>query len=65
MPAVRVDVGHLSNDGDARRLADPAFRDTLAEAVVVAIQRVYLPAQQDAATGTLRIADVMAQAQRS
>lgn len=64
MPAVRLDVGHLSNDEDARRLADAAFRDTVAEAVVVAIQRVYLPAQHDAATGTLRIADVMAQAQR-
>ncbi len=64
MPAVRVDVGHLSHDGDARRLADPAFRDTVAEALVVAIQRVYLPQAQDAATGTLRVADVMAQARR-
>lgn len=64
MPAVRVDVGHLSNDGDARRLADPAFRDTVAEALVIAIQRVYLPRAQDAATGTLRVADVMAQARR-
>ncbi len=65
MPAVRVDVGHLSNDGDARRLADPAFRDTVAEALVVAIQRVYLPRAQDAATGTLNVADVMAQARRT
>ena len=62
MPAVRVEVGHLTHPGDARRLADPAFRDTVAEAIVVAIQRTYLPREQDATTGTLRIADVMAQA---
>ncbi len=64
MPAVRVEVGHLTHAGDARRLADPAFRDTVAEAIVVAIQRTYLPREQDATTGTLRIADVLAQAQR-
>ena len=64
MPAVRVEVGHLTHAGDARRLADPAFRDTVAEAVVVAIQRTYLPREQDATTGTLRVADVMARAQR-
>ena len=64
MPAVRVEVGHLSNPGDAQRLADPAFRDTVAEAVVVAIQRVYLVGGDDATTGTLRVADVLAHAQR-
>ncbi len=31
MPAVRVEVGYLTNPGDALRLADPAFRDVLAE----------------------------------
>ncbi len=61
MPAVRTDVGHLSNAADARRLGDPAFRDTLAEAIVVAIQRVYLVGEADATTGTLRVADVLAQ----
>ncbi len=63
MPAVRVEVGHLTHAGDARRLADPAFRDTVAEAIVVAIQRTYLPREQDATTGTLRVADVLARAQ--
>jgi N-acetylmuramoyl-L-alanine amidase len=58
MPAVRVDVGYLSNAQDAARLADAAFRDTVAEAVVVALQRLYLPADADAATGTLRLADI-------
>jgi N-acetylmuramoyl-L-alanine amidase len=43
MPAVRLEVGYLSNPGDAARLADPAFRDTVAEAVLVALQQLYLP----------------------
>lgn len=64
MPAVRVEVGYLSNHGDAQRLADPAFRDTVAEAIVVAVQRVYLVREDDATTGTLRVADVLAHAQR-
>jgi N-acetylmuramoyl-L-alanine amidase len=55
MPAVRIEVGYLTNPGDAARLADPAFRDVLAEAVVAAVQRLYLPPDQDAQTGFLRI----------
>jgi len=45
MPAVRVEFGYLTNPGDASRLSAPEFRDTLAEAVVVAIQRLYAPAE--------------------
>ena len=61
MPAVVVELGYLSNPDDAARLADPAFRDVVAEAVVVAIQRLYL-AEDDAVTGSLRLADVLAHA---
>lgn len=43
MPAVRLELGYLTHPGDAARLADPAFRDTAAEAVLVALQRLYLP----------------------
>ncbi|BEP13162.1 N-acetylmuramoyl-L-alanine amidase [Acidothermaceae bacterium B102] len=43
MPAVRVELGYLSNAADARRLASAEFRDTLAEAVVAGIERLYLP----------------------
>lgn len=57
MPAVRVEAGYLSNPGDALRLADPAFRDVLAEAVAAAVQRLYLPPDEDALTGALRIPD--------
>jgi N-acetylmuramoyl-L-alanine amidase len=55
MPAVRIEVGYLTNPGDAARLADPAFRDVLGEAIVAAVQRLYLPPDQDAQTGFLRI----------
>ncbi|WP_053203714.1 N-acetylmuramoyl-L-alanine amidase [Jiangella muralis] len=58
MAAVRVELGYITNDGDAARLADPDFRDVVAEAVVVAIQRVYLPSGEDAATGALRFHDL-------
>ena len=58
MPAVRLELGHLSCADDAARLADPAFRDTVAEALLVAVQRLYLPPDLDAPTGVLRLADL-------
>jgi N-acetylmuramoyl-L-alanine amidase len=57
-PAIRIDLGYLSNPGDAGRLARPEFRDTIAESFVIAIQRLYLAAEDDAKTGTLRISDL-------
>lgn len=57
-PTVRIDVGYLSNPTDADHLARPDFRDVIAEAVVIAIQRLYLASEDDAQTGTLRIADL-------
>lgn len=62
MPAVRVDVGYVTNPGDAARLADPAFRDVVAEAVVVAVQRMYLEPEDDAHTGVLRLDELRAMA---
>ena len=58
MPAVRIDVGYLTNPGDAARLSDPTFRDVVAEAVVVAVQRVYLDPESDAKTGVLRFSEL-------
>jgi N-acetylmuramoyl-L-alanine amidase len=43
MPAVRLEVGYLTHAGDAARLADPQFRDAVAEAVLVSLQHLYLP----------------------
>jgi N-acetylmuramoyl-L-alanine amidase len=34
MPAVLVEVAFLSNEGDAVKLADPRFRELLAEGIV-------------------------------
>jgi N-acetylmuramoyl-L-alanine amidase len=58
MPAVQVELGYLTNPRDAAQLADPQVRDLVAEALVVAIQRLYL-GEEDATTGTLRLEDVL------
>ena len=58
MPAIRLDVGYLTNVGDVERLRDPDFRDVLAEAVVVAVQRFYLSPEVDAHTGVLRVSEI-------
>jgi N-acetylmuramoyl-L-alanine amidase len=57
-PTVRIDLGYISNPEDIRRLSNPTFRETIVESLVVAIQRLYLSAENDAKTGTLRIADL-------
>ena len=56
--APAIDAGYLTNAGDAARLADPAFRDVIAEAVVVAVQRVYLTPEVDTKTGVLRLSEL-------
>ena len=58
MPAVQLDAGYISNPGDARRLADAGFRDVLAEAVVVAVQRFYLSPEVDPHTGVLNLSEL-------
>lgn len=45
MPAVRVEMGYLSNPGDAARLGAPGFRDTLAEAIVAGVERLFSPTE--------------------
>jgi N-acetylmuramoyl-L-alanine amidase len=60
MPTVRIEAGYLSHQGDAARLASPAFLDTLAEAIVIALQRMYLGEDDTNATGVLRLGDLRA-----
>lgn len=55
MPAVRIDLGYLTNASDAALLAQPAFRDVAAEAMLVAVQRLYFPEDLDPPTGTYRM----------
>ena len=58
MPAVRLDIGYLSHEGDAAALSDPQTLDHIAEAVVVALQRVYLGEADTSRTGMLRLDDL-------
>jgi N-acetylmuramoyl-L-alanine amidase len=60
MPTVRIEAGYLSHPEDAARLADPAFLDTLAEAIVVSLQRMYLGEDDTNSTGVLRLGDLRA-----
>ncbi|GAB2574944.1 N-acetylmuramoyl-L-alanine amidase [Streptomyces capparidis] len=60
MPAVRLEVGYLTNPDDAARLAAPGFQARIVEAVAVALQRLYLPPEDDAPTGMLRLPAIAA-----
>ena len=60
MPTVRVEVGYLTHLGDRSRLLDPAFRDVVAEGILVAVKRLYLLGQDDQPTGTFTFSDVLA-----
>ncbi|MFI7586007.1 N-acetylmuramoyl-L-alanine amidase [Spongisporangium articulatum] len=63
MPAVMVGLGYLSNADDAQRLSSAAFLDAVADAVLAAVQRVYLGEDDATATGTIALADVLAHAE--
>ena len=58
MPAVRIEAGYVSHSDDAVRLADPSFRDDVAEAVVIALQRMYLGEDDTTSTGMLHVGDL-------
>ncbi|MFD1148590.1 N-acetylmuramoyl-L-alanine amidase [Saccharothrix hoggarensis] len=57
--AVRVEVGYLTNAGDRQRLANPSFRDVVAEGILVAVKRLYLLGKDDQPTGTFTLDDLM------
>ena len=57
-PTIRLELGYITSPKDSARLADGNFRDTVAEGLVIAIQRLFLSAEEDAKTGTLRIEDL-------
>jgi N-acetylmuramoyl-L-alanine amidase len=58
MPTVRLELGYLSSPIDRPRLLDPLFRDTVAEGLLVAVQRLYLPTADDPPTGVMRISAI-------
>jgi len=57
-PTVQLSIGFETNPGDVKRLADAQFRETIVESLMVAIQRLYLTSEDDAKTGTLKVADL-------
>lgn len=59
-PAVRAEIGYLTNPVDRQRLSEPGFRDVVAEGLLVAVKRLYLLGENDQPTGTFTFADVLA-----
>ena len=55
MPAIRLELGYVSNPDDAAQLASPDVRNQVAEAILVAVQRLYLPPDLDMPTGQMRL----------
>lgn len=64
MPVTQVDVGYLSNATDVKLLANPDTRDILAEAVLVAVKRLYLLDKDDYPTGSYTFSRLLAEERR-
>jgi len=60
MPVVQIEVGYLTSPVDRALIVDPSFRDTVAEAILIAVQRVFLPVDADVKTGTLDVSALRA-----
>ena len=58
VPTVWLDLGYLSSPADRAALADGEHRNHLAEAIVFGLQRMFLLAEEDMPTGTMRLDDV-------
>lgn len=61
MPTVDVVLGYLSNPHDVAILTDPAQRDAIAEAIVVAVKRLYLQDEDDQPTGSYNFKELLEQ----
>ncbi len=59
VPTVWLDLGYLSGPADRAALANPEHRNHLAEAIVFGLQRMFLLADDDVPTGTMRLDDVV------
>ncbi|CCQ14172.1 putative uncharacterized protein [Rhodococcus sp. AW25M09] len=61
MPTIQIDLGYLTNESDVEVLSDPRFRDIIAEAILIAVKRLYLLGQDDQPTGTFTFAELLAE----
>lgn len=59
MPSIEVVLGYLTNPGDVAILTNPAMRDTIAEAIVVSVKRLYLLDEDQLTTGTYNFSDLL------
>lgn len=60
MPVALIDVGYITSPEDAAVLDDPRRRDVIAEAILVAVKRLYLLGENDRPTGTYTFAELLA-----
>ena len=60
MPVIIIDAGYITNPDDTAILADPDYRNVIAEAILVAVKRLYLLGDDDRPTGTYTFADLLA-----
>ncbi|MFC4603831.1 N-acetylmuramoyl-L-alanine amidase [Rhodococcus kronopolitis] len=61
MPTVQIDIGYLTNESDVKTLVNPRNRDIIAEAILIAVKRLYLLGQDDQPTGTFTFAELLAE----
>lgn len=61
MPTVQVMAGYVTNPTDMQILTDPVQRNKIAEAVVVAVKRLYLLDNDDQPTGTFTFSKLLEQ----
>lgn len=61
MPTVQVMAGYVTNPTDMQILTDPVQRNKIAEAIVVAVKRLYLLDNDDQPTGTFTFTKLLEQ----
>ena len=64
MPVIQIVLGYLTNPEDIKILTNPSRRDDIAEAIVIAVKRMYLMKQDTAVTGTYKFSELL-QAEQS
>lgn len=60
MPTVHVELGYLSHDGDLAYLSQAGHLTTIADALVVAVKRLYLMGVDDQPTGSFTYEELLA-----
>ena len=61
MPSVEIVLGYVTNPHDMSIITDPTQRDAIAEAIVVAVKRLYLLEQDNKPTGTYSFTELLRQ----